>query len=113
MYKQIFNKSDGTPKLIENDDYDKALYTEIQPPTYLYQPIYFDGNEWIGTPYEEWIKNLPEIENESIVDEKDEIIADLSVQLLETQTTMRSLEKDVANLSITMLGGETDAQNWN
>lgn len=109
MYKQIFNKSDGTPTLIENNEFDTELYTEVQPPSELYQPIYFDGNEWIGTQYEDWKKNQPEIEDEIIIDEKDEIIADLSVQLLEAQSSIKNIEKDVANLSIMILEGDTDA----
>ncbi|MCZ6903486.1 MAG: hypothetical protein O7C58_05525 [Rickettsia endosymbiont of Ixodes persulcatus] len=54
-------------------------------------------------------KNQPEIEEEIIIDEKDEIIADLFVQLLEAQSSIISIEKDVANLSIMMLEGDTDA----
>lgn len=59
--------------------------------------------------FKNWKKNQPEIEDEIIIDEKDEVIADLSVQLLEAQSSIKSIEKDVANLSILMLEGDTDA----
>lgn len=76
-YKQIFKKSDGRPKLIqsvydENKEkevfkYDKDKYMEEMPPSELYEPIYYDDDkkEWIGTPYEEYKRNLDkEIEEE-------------------------------------------------
>lgn len=106
MYKQIFNKSDGLPMLVDTDDFDTETYTDIQPPNGLYQPIHFDGNEWIGTPYEDWKKNQPEIEGEIIIDEKDKIIAELSLQLLETQSFLSQMQNDVANLTIQILESE-------
>lgn len=107
MYKQIFNKSDGAPKLIETGIFDTEQYTEVQPPNGLYQPIHFDGKEWIGTPYEEWIANHPKPDEvEEIPDEKDEIIADLSIQLLEAQNAISTVQNDVANLTIQLLERE-------
>ncbi|MCG1087240.1 hypothetical protein K4O99_06885 [Staphylococcus epidermidis] len=107
MYKQIFNKSDGAPKLIETGIFDTEQYTEVQPPNGLYQPIHFDGKEWIGTPYEEWIANHPKPDEvEEIPDEKDEIIADLSIQLLEAQNAISTVRNDVANLTIQLLERE-------
>lgn len=107
MYKQIFNKSDGAPKLIETGIFDTEQYTEIQPPNGLYQPIHFDGKEWIGTPYEEWIANHPKPDEvEEIPDEKDGIIADLSIQLLEAQNAISTVQNDVANLTIQLLERE-------
>lgn len=106
MFKQIFNKSDGTPKLINNEQFDKNQFTDIQPPNGLYEPIHFNGSEWIGTPYEDWEKNQPEIEEEIIIDEKDEIIAELSLQLLETQSVLSQVQSDVANLTIQILERE-------
>ncbi|MCG1502764.1 hypothetical protein K4P45_07625 [Staphylococcus epidermidis] len=107
MYKQIFNKSDGAPKLIETGIFDTEQYTEIQPPNGLYQPIHFDGKEWIGIPYEEWIANHPKPDEvEEIPDEKDEIIADLSIQLLEAQNAISTVRNDVANLTIQLLERE-------
>ena len=62
MFKQIYDKSNGVPILIQSDeegnfDYDDFLYTEIMPPSNVYDPKYFDGNEWIGASKEEWESN--------------------------------------------------------
>lgn len=107
MYKQIFNKSDGSPKLIESYIFDKKRFTDVQPPNGLYQPIHFDGDKWIGTPYEEWASNQSKLEKvEVIPDEKDEIIATLSIQLLQTETKILSIQEDIANLPRQFLEGE-------
>ncbi|MEJ7393146.1 hypothetical protein [Staphylococcus saprophyticus] len=46
---------DGTPVLIKNEgDYPDESWTETPPPEGIYQPYYFDGNEWIGTSKEDW-----------------------------------------------------------
>lgn len=65
MFKQIYDKSNGNPILIESDIegkyiYDEFLYTEIEPPSELYEPRYFNGNEWIGSTKEEWEQNNQE-----------------------------------------------------
>ena len=65
MFKQVYDKSNGYPVLIESDiegkySYDEFLYTEIEPPSELYDPRYFDGNEWIGSTKEEWEQNNQE-----------------------------------------------------
>ncbi|WP_239740251.1 hypothetical protein [Mammaliicoccus sp. P-M59] len=106
MYKQIFNKANGAPKLIESEYFDKEQFTDIQPPNGLYQPIHFDGDKWIGTQYDEWIKLQPKEDVELIPDKKDEIIANLSIQVLETETKISSLQEDVANLTIQLLERE-------
>lgn len=61
-FKQIYDKSTGNEMLIQfneegNFEYDEFLYTEIMPPSNVYDPKYFDGNEWIGTSKEEWESN--------------------------------------------------------
>lgn len=107
MYKQIFNKADGTPKLITTSTFDIDQYTDIQPPNGLYEPIYFNGREWVGATYIEWQKNKHKDEVvEVLPDEKDEIIADLSLQLLETQSALSQVQNDVANLTIQVLERE-------
>lgn len=107
MYKQIFNKSNGSPKIITADTFDTDQYTDIQPPNGLYEPIYFNGREWIGTSYVEWQKSKPKDEViETLPDEKDEIIANLSIQLLEAQNAIATVQTDVANLTIQLLERE-------
>ncbi len=53
---------DGTPFIVELNDegeyvYPKDEYTDVPPPEGIYQPFYYDGNEWIGTSKEEWELN--------------------------------------------------------
>lgn len=65
MFKQIYNREDGKPKLIESDGegvfkFDKFNYTDIAPTSDLYEPMYFDGSEWIGSSKEEYEQSLPE-----------------------------------------------------
>ncbi|MCG1062964.1 hypothetical protein K4R20_10970 [Staphylococcus epidermidis] len=109
MYKQIFNKSDGAPKLIETGIFDTEQYTEIQPPNGLYQPIHFDGKEWIGTPYEEWKKQQVEVPKQDTEVHKNQIIAELSLELIRTQEELSDVRKDVSDLTIQLLGGNANA----
>ncbi|MEB8129739.1 hypothetical protein [Mammaliicoccus sciuri] len=53
---------DGTPFIVEMNKegeyvYPNDEYTEVAPPEGIYQPFYYDGNEWIGTSKEEWELN--------------------------------------------------------
>lgn len=72
MFKQIFNKDDGSVELIQTviDEntgqevfkYDESKYTDIAPPSNLYQPIYFRDGEWHGLTKEEYENRKPEPE---------------------------------------------------
>lgn len=111
MYKQIYD-FDGNPKLIQENEegifeYDTNLFTEIEPPSSLYSPIRFDGKKWNGTNKESW----EQAQSDEVItpDEKDMIIADLTVQLLSTQEEVDSLQKDIANLTLQILGDEANA----
>ncbi|MBN6836319.1 hypothetical protein [Staphylococcus epidermidis] len=110
---QIFRKRDGKPFLIDEskEGYDKDLYTDIMPPSNLYLPVKFDGGEWVGTPYEEWKKQQVETVPPKKDDEthKDQIIADLSLELLKTQEELKDVHKDISDLTIQLLGGATNA----
>lgn len=110
---QIFRKTDGKPFLFDETKkgYDTDLYTEIMPPSNLYWPVKFDGGEWVGTPYEEWKKQQIETEPPEKDDEthKDQIIADLSLELLKTQEELNDVRKDISDLTIQILGGTTNA----
>lgn len=53
---------DGTPFIVDVNKegeyvYPNDEYTEVKPPEGIYQPFYYDGNEWIGTSKEEWELN--------------------------------------------------------
>ena len=110
---QIFRKRDGKPFLIDEskEGYDKDLYTDIMPPSNLYLPVKFDGGEWIGTPYEEWKKQQVEVETpkEDTESHKDEIIAELSLELIKTQEELNDVRKDISDLTMQLLGGNANA----
>ena len=53
---------DGTPFIVELNAegeyvYPNDEYTDVPPPEGIYQPFYYDGNEWVGTSKEEWELN--------------------------------------------------------
>ncbi|MDU6763522.1 MAG: hypothetical protein E6445_00815 [Staphylococcus sp.] len=111
--KQIYFY-DGTPFLVvENKDgelnYPKEQWTDIAPPDGLYAPIHFDGKKWIGTSYEEWLEQQPKNEVEETPDDKDVLIADLTLQLMETQNTVENLQNDMASLTLQVLESDINA----
>lgn len=111
--KQIYFY-DGTPFLtMENKDgeleYPKEQWTDIAPPEGLYEPIHFDGEKWIGTPYEEWLEQQPKFEVEETPNDKDILIADLTLQLMETQGVVSNLQNDIASLTLQVLEGNINA----
>lgn len=110
MYKEIYYIKNGKPSLIKEDEsYDESVFTNVQPPSELYQPIYFKDGEWIGTPYEEWLKQQPKVETEEIPDDKDVLISDFTLQLMETQNTAENLQNDMANLTLQVLESDSNA----
>lgn len=74
MFKQVY-LYDGTAVLLESvtqyTDEGKPIetfsypkeYTELQPVDGLYQPIFFDGEKWVGTKKEDWEAANPADEN--------------------------------------------------
>ena len=110
MFKQIYNREDGKPKLIESNEegvfnFDKFIYTDIAPTSDLYEPMYFDGSEWIGSTKEEYEATLPKEEipqpsaSELMMASTQMQVAESSFQLRETQqklaeTMMDNAEKD-------------------
>ncbi len=114
-FKQVF-LYDGTPYLAFRGsdgeyDYPNDKWTETQPPEGLYEPIHFNGNEWEGTSKEEWEKQQIETGPPKKDDEthKDQIIADLSLELLKTQEELKDVRKDISDLTIQLLGGNANA----
>lgn len=54
---------DGTPYIVELNkdgeyDYPDEGWTLTPPPEGIYQPFYFNGDEWIGVSKAEWEANL-------------------------------------------------------
>lgn len=110
MYKEIYYIENGKPSLIkEGEFYDKGVFTDVQPPSELYQPIHYDGKKWVGTPYDEWLKEQSKIEFEETTDEKDVLIADLTLQLMETQNIVSNMQNDMASLTLQVLESDINA----
>lgn len=109
MYKQIFNKSDGTPLLIESIvdletgedvfEYNKSDYTEEMPPSDLYEPIYYENNEWHGASKEEWESNLPP-EIPYTPSNSQLQLAMTQMQLTKTVVQLQKSQKELANVVI-------------
>ena len=85
MYKQVY-LYDGTAVLlesvtqytdegepIETFSYPKE-YTELQPEDGLYQPIFFNGEKWVGTKKEDWESANPPENTEVGVNIEDVIL---------------------------------------
>ena len=114
MLKQFFRKKDGKPILVEGYyigdgeeeifDVNEHHYTDIKPPSKLYDPIYFDdeSSEWKGNTYEEWVESLPKDEpvNPS---ETDLLNAQLISNDIEHNAKIKELQQDIANLTTELL----------
>lgn len=107
MYKQIYNKLNGEPRLVQDRydeasdisifEYDKEEHTDSMPPSNLYQPIHFDeeSNEWIGVAYEEWKGNQNDTESHKPSGlEKD--LAKSQMQLFSTQLELKEARQENA-----------------
>ncbi|MEX5936910.1 hypothetical protein [Mammaliicoccus sciuri] len=86
---------DGTPFMVELNDegeyvYPKDEYTEVAPPEGIYQPFYYDGNEWIGTSKEEWeaMQNNPPLTPKAI----EILVAQLQMQVMIGNKKTKELE---------------------
>lgn len=111
--KQIYFY-DGTSFLVmENKDgeleYPEGQWTDIAPPEGICSPFHFDGEKWVGTSYEEWLEQQPKNEVEETPDDKDVLIADLTLQLMETQNTVENLQNDMASLTLQVLESDINA----
>lgn len=114
MLKQFFRRKDGKPILAEGRyigegeeeffDVNEHHYTDIKPPSKLYDPIYFDdeSSEWKGSTYEEWVESLPKDEpvNPS---ETDLLNAQLISNDIEHNAKIKELKQDIANLTTELL----------
>ncbi|MCG1560035.1 hypothetical protein K4Q20_06085 [Staphylococcus epidermidis] len=114
--KQIYFY-DGTPYLVtENKNgemqYPEEQWTDIEPPEGIYTPCHFDGKKWIGNTKENWENSQPKNESEGLTnkyDEKDDIIAELSLELIRTQEELSDVRKDISDLTMQLLGGNANA----
>lgn len=105
---------DGIPFLVmkgkdEELEYPKEQWTDIAPPEGICSPFHFDGEKWVGTSYEEWLEKQPKFEVEETPNDKDTLIADLTLQLIETQNTVTNLRNDMASLTLQILESDINA----
>ena len=105
---------DGTPFIVEVNEEGEYVYpndewTEVPPPEGIYQPFYYDGNEWIGSTREEWLESLPEDEPVN-PNETDFLNAQLISNDIEHTAKIKGLQQDIANLTTELLAikGGTD-----
>lgn len=101
MVKQIYNKSDGKPSLIYLNsegvfEFDEFIYTEVIPPSDIYEPKYFDGDQWVGATREEWLESLPE-EEPQLPDQSILQMAQTQMQVAESSYQLRDTQKQLAN----------------
>ncbi|WP_426429054.1 hypothetical protein [Staphylococcus equorum] len=57
--KIVYLWKNGTPVIVYKNEDGEFVYptentTENKPPTGIYQPYYFDGNQWIGNTEESY-----------------------------------------------------------
>ena len=98
---------DGTPFIVELNDegeyvYPKDEYTEVAPPEGIYQPFYYDGNEWIGTSKEEWESNLVQEDREPTQEEIES--ARTQMELFKAQVAIQELRQENAEIIKEIVG---------
>lgn len=100
--KIVYLWKDGHQVLVFPNDEGEYVYptenwTEQAPPEGIYAPFYYDGQKWIGQSKEDFEKTLPKEEPD--VDEKDEVIMDLTNQLAETNTKVENIQQAFMDLT--------------
>lgn len=115
-FKKVF-LYDGTPYLAFRNqdgeyDYPNDEWTETPPPEGIYQPFYYNGNEWIGTCKEEW--EAQQYKPPFVPSENDFLNAQLISNDIEHNAKIEALQQDIANLTTELLemkGGMSDVSN--
>lgn len=121
MFKQIFNKSNGRPKLIQSifDDetgierfvYDESKYTEEMPPSELYEPISYKDGKWQGISYNEWeynrsVEESGEEKTPYIPNTSEKMLAQAQMQVTKTANQLMKSQKEQAALAIELVKKE-------
>lgn len=91
---------DGTPFISEiNEDgeyvYPNDEWTETPPPEGIYQPFYYNGNEWVGATKEEHKESLPK-EEMSQPSASELMMASTQMQVAESSFQLRDTQKQLA-----------------
>lgn len=104
MFKQVFlydgaavllesvTQYTGEGEPIETFSYPKE-YTELQPEDGLYQPIFFDGEKWVGTKKEVWEAANPPEENTEVGVNVEDVILMNEELLMETAELCARISK--------------------
>lgn|SRR5699024_207538 len=121
MFKQIFDKTNGTPKLIQStlDEetsidrfvYDEDKYTEEMPPSELYEPISYKNGKWQGISYDEWEYNrsIEKDEEEKLPykpNANEMMLAQAQMQVTKTANQLMKSQKEQAALAIELMKKE-------
>lgn len=89
---------DGTPYIAELNadgeyDYPNEAWTETPPPEGIYEPFYFNGNEWVGSTKEEWEANKQPYEPTLTQTQ----LAQGQMQLAKTVIQLQKAQQELAN----------------
>lgn len=107
MYDQTSREFKGS-KTIDDDNYVvQAGETEIKPVDGLYQPVTWNGTEWVGTDkevweaeqdeaYQEYLKEHPEYAPQPTATEA--ALAALSYQQMQNQQTITKNQQEISDL---------------
>ena len=121
MFKQVFNKSNGRPKLIQSifDDetgierfvYDESKYTEEMPSSELYEPISYKNGKWQGISYDEWkynrsVEESGEEKTPYIPNTSEKMLAQAQMQVTKTANQLMKSQKEQAALAIELVKKE-------
>lgn len=121
MFKQIFNKSNGRPELIQSvfDDetgierfvYNESKYTDEMPSNELYEPISYKNGKWQGISYDEWEYNrsVEEDEEEKTPYEpnaSEKMLAKTQMQVTKTANQLMKSQKEQAALAMELVKKE-------
>ena len=121
MFKQIFDKTNGTPKLIQSilDEetsaerfvYDEDRYTEEMPSSELYEPISYKDGKWQGISYNEWeynrsVEESGEEKTPYIPNTSEKMLAQAQMQVTKTANQLMKSQKEQAALAIELVKKE-------
>lgn len=121
MFKQIFDKTNGTPKLIQSilDEetgaerfvYDKDKYTEEMPSSELYEPMSYKNGKWQGVSYDEWkynrsVEESGEEKTPYIPNTSEKMLAQAQMQVTKTANQLMKSQKEQAALAIELVKKE-------
>ncbi|WWT40348.1 hypothetical protein [Staphylococcus phage PT1-4] len=98
-FKQVWLYT-GEPYLAFKIDgefqYPNDEWTDVQPPEGIYQPFYFNGDEWVGSTKEEYEKSLIKEEAASQPSTSEMMMASTQMQVAESSFQLRDTQKQLA-----------------